>query len=238
MKIVNRVGLEVEYFLFDKNNTLVYPCKYGFETDDFVLLGEFRCEPGKTRHETIGNFFNEFSRIRQKVKDAGLAMAVGYQEITPELRAEVLRNMGTKEIADTKNIYNTNILTLSDDVIEDGKIVSCKISTGFHIHFSRHVEFQMKYWDGESHGKEKTVSEKLSIITPKQKKFIIRKMDTCVLPNYKFPVQLKYRNKGFYEDKPWGFEYRSLPMCNKILELKELERVVNAAFSFLEQLEK
>jgi hypothetical protein len=235
MKIVNRVGLEVEFFVL-KNNLLVYPDKYGFCSDDFIIIGEFRCDPGKTREETIANFYKEFTKVRRIAKEKGVDLTYGYREITPQFRAEVLKKMGNKEIADTRNIYDTNILELSDDVIVDGKITSCKISTGLHVHFSRHVECESKIYEGRKHDRERIVTDKLSIITPSQRKSIIRGMDVRVLPTYNLGVQLKYRNQGFYEEKPWGFEYRSLPSCDKILELFELENVVDHAFLFLEQL--
>lgn len=231
MKILNKVGLEGEFFV-TKNGNLVYPGDYGFDYDEYIILGEFRSDPGKTRAETIGNFYQEITRIRNLAKRNKVEVDFsGYKEITPQFKSEILRRMGSKEISQSRNIYKTDILSLSDDVIEDGVIVRSYISTGLHVHFSREA-FYKEIIEG------KTYTDRVYLITPSQEKRIIRYMDNNILEEHNLGVNLKFRNPGFYENKFWGFEYRSLPMYSRFLELEELEKLVNLSFIQLEKLSK
>jgi hypothetical protein len=85
MNIINKIGLEVEFFLCNKKDgKLVYPSDYGFETDDFIILGEFRCEPGNTREEVIGNYYKELSKVLLQAEEVKLIVNFGYKIITPE----------------------------------------------------------------------------------------------------------------------------------------------------------
>lgn len=239
MNKINRIGLEAEFFLTNSKGELVYPQGFGFDYDDFIILGEFRAEPGSTREDTIANFIKELVRVRLKAQQKKLTLSYGYKEITPKFKREILKKMGTKEIQDTKNIYNTEILSCSDDVVEDGKIVSSKISAGLHIHFSKEVVFERNIQYTFEHNTQSTlVRENYYILRPSDIKGIITAMDKYIYPKYTLPVKLKYRQVGFYELKPYGFEYRSLPMCNEFTSLVELEEVVDYAFTLLENLDK
>jgi len=232
MNIVNKIGLEAEFFVL-KKGVLAYPRKLGFQVDNFLLLGEMRAKPGKTREETIGFFFDELARNlliakKQKVE----IIFPGYVEISPELKAETLRAMGTKEIAETKNIYRTDILHLSDDVIENGVLFHTNISNGLHIHFSKEVVHS--YFDD----KFKEHTDKKFILRNSEKISLIKKMDDNIFPKYAPPIQLKYRKPGYYEDKNWGFEYRSLPMIDAFTDIYQLTSLVDFCFTQLELLEK
>jgi len=238
MEIINKIGLEVEFFLINNSNSkLVFPDDYGFETDDYPILGEFRCEPGSTRKETIGNYFKELANVIYKSKQNKQTLVFGYQSITPEFKSEILKRMGTKSIQDTRNIYNLDILKLSDDVVENGVITKCLVSAGLHIHFSKEVSYELNIKE-KGNSNVKTYSDTKYLITEKQKKTIIRKLDNNILPLHDLGVNLKYRNKGFYEDKPYGFEYRSLPMYNNFQGLYRIMDVVDYSFNCLEDLDK
>jgi hypothetical protein len=63
-------------------------------------------------------------------------------------------------------------------------------------------------------------------------------MDNNMLHKHNLGVNLKYRNKGFYEDKPYGFEYRSLPMYDEFTKLWQLMRLVDYSFKLLEDLDE
>ena len=231
MRIVNKIGLEAEFILRNEKDEIVYPGYYAFSTDEFIILGEFRGEPGETRGETIGNFFKELIETRRKAKKNKLHLDFGYNEITPEFKAKILRRMGTKLIQSCLNLYGKDILSMSDNIVKDGVIVKVKISTGLHIHFSKAVIHKWKDKDGNQ------CNSSLKLLKERDIKNIIKKMDTNILPNYDLGVKLKYRNPGFYEYKTWGFEYRSLPTCIKILDFENLVKVVDYSFSLLEKLD-
>lgn len=236
MKIVNQVGLEAEFILRDEKGKIRYPAKHGFGHDDFFILGEFRADPGRTREETVGNFMKALSGVIYKAQAKKLVVDFsGSWEIQPEFKAEILRKMASKQIAECKNIYGTDILKFSDDVVEDGKIKVCRISAGLHVHFSRWVFHEYEKSVGD---KKSTVSEWLSILTPSQRRSIIVNMDNNILPHYDLGIPLKYRQKGFYEEKSWGFEYRSLPMVHDFTSIDKVMELVDFSFSQLEKLSK
>jgi len=237
MNKVNKVGLEAEFFLHNHKKELVYPEDYGFDCDDFVILGEFRAEPGNTREDTIANFIKELVKVRREAKENRLTLSYGYEEITPQFKSSIMKRIGSKNIQDTKNIYGTDILTCSDDVLENGKVISTKLSAGLHVHFSKEVCFERDIHQViEGVNVKTTIKESQYLLTMQQIKGIVKAMDVRVYPNFTLPVELKYRQKGFYELKPYGFEYRSLPMIKDFEEISALENIVNTAFTMLEGL--
>jgi hypothetical protein len=239
----------------------------GFGTDDYILLGEVRAAPGNTRAEAVANFLKVWFETEETVRRRGctLDISLGFTPISPEKHAEVLRYMGSKSVAQCKNIYDgVDLLKLSDAVIEGGQILGQKVSTGLHIHFSatnqvvREFEtVSQEYEDieiplilaGKSStasmrmsqkiGEKKVTKEKItataSSITKPVIHYIVEAMDKEVLSQYPLEEQLKYRLPGFYELKAHGFEYRSLPF--NAATLKDLYWIVDRAFTFLEEIE-
>lgn len=233
MQVVNMVGLEAEFLLRDSKQNIVFPAKHGFNHDEFFLLGELRALPGKTRQESVGYFMQSIAEILYKADKKLLTVDFsGMSEISPKTKAYVLRKMESKNVPEAKNIYGTDILSLCDDVVENGVITKSRISCGLHIHFSRRML-------GEWRDADKNLkSEYKSILTPSQRKGIIVALDNVVLPKYHTEVPLKYRKPGFYEEKDYGFEYRSLPMVKSMTNLQEIMGIVDFAFCQLEKLEK
>jgi hypothetical protein len=232
MKIIKQVGLEAEFLLRDSTGKLRYPAKHGFSTDEFFLLGELRANPGTTRSETVGNFLGAVSQVLYHANSKKMTVDFsGLAEVDPALKADVMRKMSSKTVPECHNIHNTDILKYSDDVVVDGKITSSRISAGLHVHFSR---WAFHTWTDINKADR---SEKLDLITESQRKNIIVGMDR-ILPKYDLGVPLKYRLPGFYEVKPWGFEYRSLPMIPEFLQLEKIMEVVDYAFTQLEKLDK
>lgn len=233
MYLQNKVGIEAEFFLRDKNKKLVYPSNYGFSTDDFPIVGEVRADAGTSRHETVGNFLKELARLFYKAEVEKLTLDFSsYVEISPAEKAKILRSVGIKSLDISNNVYATDLLNYSDDVVRNGKVISSRVSAGFHIHLSRRV-----YHHTQIKGKSDVVFD-MNTLTASQIKAIVRGFDRNLFPRFPLKVNLKYRQPGFYEIKPWGFEYRSLPMSEKLTEMHELRAVVNIAFSALEKLEK
>lgn len=233
MRIVHKIGLEAEFILLDDKGKMRFPAKHGFSHDEFFLLGEFRADPGSTREETIGYYMKALAQVLYLAKEKKLtADFSGVWSITPEMKADILRKMSSKTVPECKNIYGIDILKFSDDVVEGGTIKECRISAGLHVHFSRWIEHEWTDKDGRKQTAWK------SILTPSQMKKIITSMDSEALQKYTLGVPLKYRQKGFYEIKPYGFEYRSLPMVPAYTYLENVMSLVDLAFCQLENLDK
>lgn len=254
---INKIGLEAE-FLLRKEGKFVYPSDHGFQTDDFIILGEFRGEPGATREEAIANFLKVYYNVAYKAKALGLTIDMeGFAKIAPKEFAEILRKIKRKEIVTCQNVYNTDILTLNDDEIVDGKIVNRFVSCGLHIHFSSSdsvtkkvtvpsfdsVKIPIKIGDGQSildlFSKAGETVQEVSVhssrITKPVIEHFVRSLDKDILPDAVRDLpNLKYRNRGFYEIKGYGFEYRSLPFTQRTMSV--IGDIVGYSFNLLENL--
>lgn len=258
--IKNKVGLEAEFFVRNKKDEIVYPSHYGFKTDDYIILGEFRAAPGSTREETIANFMLEYYKVIFRAQKGGVFIDIGkgWTTLKPAFYAEILRKMGTKVVAQAKNIYGVDILECSDSIIKRGKITGQKASIGLHIHFSS-ADHAQETWTQNTYlpveipiglGDAKTslhlyrkagqeAERKLRVsasrITRPVISSIVETFDTEVLPAYIPKVSLKYRQPGFYEEKTHGgFEYRSLPFTQEVFD--RIHDIVDFAFTQLEKL--
>lgn len=234
MNIKNKVGLEAEFLLRNNKGKLVFPGDFGFETDEFEILGEFRADAAFSRYQAVGNFFTSLMWVLDKAKENNLTVDFsGVTTITPEQKAEIIRKVGYKSVPPCTNVYKTDILALSDDVVDKkGNIISSRISAGLHVHFSRRM-----YHETYVKGKLIEASD-VNLLLLRQIKSMVREMDKKILPIYQPKATLKYRQPGFYEMKPWGFEYRSLPMSIDFTDYNNVRHVVDFAFSLLEKLEK
>lgn len=259
--MINKIGLEAEFFLVNDKDELQYPGDHGFDTDDFVILGEIRALPGDTREQAIGNFVQKFYEVQYKAKKLNfrLDLAHGHRQLDPKLYSDILRRAGHKAVSSAKNIYpDLDILHLTDAVVDKskGKILHHKISTGLHIHFSAQNEVVRKIdratyvqvalplnLEGitaklDLYRREKETEEKVTatanLITKPVVTFIVKQLDEHVLPRFKVDEVLKYRHPGFYEAKVHGFEYRSLPFNQKSLD--GIADIVDYSFRLLEEL--
>jgi hypothetical protein len=258
MNIINKIGLEAEFFLRDKDGKLVYPAAHGFSTDDFCIIGEFRGDPGATRAEAIGLFMKAYYEIAYKAKGLGLTLDIaGWTTIEPAFYAEILRKMGSKSVAQCRNVYGTDILTLSDAETTDGKVIAQRVSAGLHVHFSSEsvatqsvsvpafesVKLPLNIGGAEAvfdlfrrtGQTDQKVTARASRITNPVIESFVRHLDAKLLPSLMLGLPpLKYRSQGFYETKHYGFEYRSLPF-NK-MALDNLSEIVDQSFKLLESL--
>jgi len=129
---------------------------------------------------------------------------------------------------------------------ETGKILRHAVSCGFHIHFSSVIEDSIEIpVSNEMYtpvsiplaiGEKlttslnlytKTILEKatatrkvtasVSNITNPVVKHFVERLDKEILPKYDVDPKTKYRQPGFYEMKPYRFEYRSLPFTEGVL---------------------
>lgn len=239
----NMIGLEAEFFLKNEAGELVFPAYYGFGHDDFPLLGEIRGEPSDSKEGAAANLLKEWWKMCEMAEKKKLTVVIeaGFLLVKPTVYANALREAGMKTVAKCKNIYGTDLLGLSDSLVTDGVLTGHHVSCGLHVHFSSSEEQSTKYTIGNylpvvlplsvggaqtelklfrlAGEDEKEVKAYVSRITNPVIKHIVKDMDNNVLPGYVGDLpKLKYRNPGFYELKPWGFEYRSLPFNNEVFE--------------------
>jgi len=258
--ITNKVGLEFEFLLRDKDGNLVFPEDFGFECDEFIILGEARAEAGTTPEETLANFFNTYYSVKWKAEAKGLTLDLtGYAEVPNDFNAEIMRRMRLKEISQSKNIYeDVDILKMDDSVIKKGKVVGKYISTGLHVHFSSTltkylscsveipvyervvsmgvaIPIDIYTKTDKSTMSEESIENTVSRITMPVVREFTKNFDNSILPKHKLGVDLKFRTPGFYEAKHYGFEYRSLPFYEGMLA-EGMEEVVLFSFSLLDSL--
>jgi len=90
--------------------------------------------------------------------------------------------------------------------------------------------YRRKYFSAE---KVKKITASVSIITKPVIKYIVEEMDKSFFERFapKKGYRTKYRKPGFYELKPYGFEYRSLPANAEVIS--SLPEIVSKAFSLL-----
>jgi hypothetical protein len=256
----NMIGLEAEFLLRDGKGNLVFPGNHGFGYDEWPILGEIRGDPADNTPEAVANLIRELYTAKLKAVNKGLVVDLaGWATITPDKYKEAMRKMGTKVVPECKNIYGSDIMDYDDRVVEDGKVKSVNISTGLHIHFSSLETHVLKIQEREEDIYEPatlqfeslgpvTVYHKagtrvfsgsereyhLSRITKPVVEHIVKAMDD-LLPSYTAGMpKLKYRMPGFYEVKPHGFEYRSLPFSEKVFE--DLENITEFAFETLKSI--
>lgn len=239
-----KIGLEFEFILYsNKLNSIVFPGKYGFSTDEFIILGEERTGAFSTMPEIMGDFYNKWYKLQEKFNQNNLAYnSRGYESVTPEFYAGILRSMSTKEISVCKNLYKTDILKLTDAIVENGVIKSYYISCGLHLHFSLMSKQTFRKdtfspFNGDLYKKlgESTETKSENVMPIEWMKKIIRGYDKLWLRilTKDFP-RLKFRYPGYYETKPWGFEYRSLPFNDQVI--KFLPQIISDGFKFLDQI--
>jgi hypothetical protein len=235
----NKVGMEFE-FLVKIGKNLVIPSDFGFDTDEYIILGEARVSPGMYVAECVGNFHNEWYKTLSQARSNKVRIDIskGWDIISPSMQARVLRQMGNKEINQSLNLYGTDILELDDSVIENDKVIGKKISTGLHLHFSSlnvttvtRTEYKQRnvgvdeYFVSGAHLEHYSVSR----ITMPVIEHFVRRLDNELLPQFAIDTELKFRSPGFYELKDHGFEYRSLPFNKKVLN--NLDKILEFAFS-------
>ena len=147
-------------------------------------------------------------------------------------------------------------------MIVDCKITGTRLSCGLHVHFSysvrqtkkierahyEAVQLPLQIGIGDkpllldlykkvSEKEETVVSVETSKFTRPAVHFIVNEMDTAFFDRFA-PVaekRTKYRHPGFYETKPYGFEYRSLPANEETISC--LPEIVKHSFAILNQLD-
>lgn len=259
-----QVGIEAEFFLLNPDgNAIVIPERW--DRDSFTILGEVRGAPGNTTAEAIGNYYKRYYEVENKLKRNHQIVMEPMRLIDLKAYQKAMRDMNAVDkfdaINNIHNIYGTDISEYSDQVLKAGKIQGAKASCGLHIHFScvdyaeqditkdtyTSVNLPISVGDVSTYLSlykmdEKEVKEKIrvevSLLTKPAIEWMVKEMDEAFFEKFAPPEgkRTKYRQPGFYELKPHGFEYRSLPATKETVEA--LPEIVGTAFDLISTLSK
>lgn len=184
-----------------------------------------------------------------------------YRKAMAEMRRGETEKWAVTE--NIRNIHGTDINDFSDQIIgKNHKIQGINASCGLHIHFSSEMivekevrEEQYEYFpvpislgskDGlttqlelykyKGYDKKETLTARASQLNQPTIEWIVKQMDTKFFGMFAPPEaeRTKYRKHGFYETKPYGFEYRSLPA--NMESIAALPVIIEFAFSLLDEL--
>jgi len=217
MTEIREIGIEKEMFLLDKNADIMEPRLYGFPIDEFEFLVELRSLPSdefntkKPKESPVFiSLMNEEDNYKLRANKFGMKLSD-----KPSMTVENywIGNLWDKynlyELIDndyTKNIYKPSPKHKSHHIgVMNSTVDGYRILTaGMHVHFSSR----------DSHTGE-------VIDLPIEK--IVKSMDR----KFSDEIYNTYRNKGEWELKAHGFEYRSLPCnCDVYKVLKESFKIL------------
>jgi len=217
MKELREIGLEKEMFLLDKDDNIMEPKLYGFPRDEFEFLVELRSLPSDRLYPVYMTLHQEELQYKLRADKFGMKLESTPNRIETD---EWVRNHWDKynlhrfnELDYTKNIYCKQGMNGPEEVPESHHLGvlyhtsnSKRLTAGIHVHFSsRNAE------TGEV------------IQLPIEN--IVGQMDEI----FKKEIKLSKRNKGEYEEKIHGFEYRSLPCDTDIYKiLKESFKILRS----------
>ncbi|TET59648.1 MAG: hypothetical protein E3J47_08170 [Candidatus Stahlbacteria bacterium] len=90
----------------------------------------------------------------------------------------------------------------------------------------------------EGYTKEKTLTARAGKLNKPAIEYIVKEMDDAFFERFapEKKDRTKYRQPGFFELKPYGFEYRSLPANSKTMEA--LPEITKKAFDLLKEINK
>jgi len=261
--IQKKVGLEAEYILQNEEGEISLIPSW-WDQDDFPLLGEIRGQEGEKPWETIGNFHTKHAQVLDTVSKGGYKLLTPLvQRISLKTYQEALRKSQIKDKIN-RRIHNANgldITEFSDQIIKGGKIQGVNISCGLHVHFScmdedtvtvsqskyepvviplsvEQMKTSLSLYRYEGYEEEKELKAKASQLTRPAIEWIVKEMDAEFFNRFvpEKKQRTKYRNPGYYELKPYGFEYRSLPFNDEVMNA--IPEIVNKSFELLDRLNK
>lgn len=257
--ITSKVGLEAEFLVQDAKGNFILP-QY-LPHDDFPLLGEIRGEEGKAAHHTLGNFAKESARVRGDLREGHQIVISSGARIPLALYKAAMRACSTDKgdvAREVRNIYGTDISDFSDQIIKKNKIQGLNASCGLHVHFSaedvdsttvseeQYEMFSIPLSHGEGlktdirlykhlgYKKDRVLKARASLLTRPVIIWMVSQLDTKFFERFAPKNPTKYRQPGFFELKPYGFEYRSLPFTKEVEEA--LPEITEFAFDLLKSL--
>lgn len=180
---LDRIGIEKEFWLLDKDGIIQEPAIFNFPYDEYGFLIELRTKPCTTPKTLITDFNKHLRLLELKAKLLAFRLSDAPQMdcpeflisyLSPKYRYGNLEDLTANIHAGVKSSHATGIF-------------KGYLTAGLHVHFSRHTKLGYRV--------------QLPIFD------IVKKMDL----NFRDIVLKSNRILGEYELKSHGFEYRSLP---------------------------
>jgi hypothetical protein len=181
--VIDEVGIEREFFLLDKNRKIVEPKKYGFPYDEFGFLVEIRTGHYEKARPVLEELSDLTATLKNLANVHGLRMVdVARMPIDKDLIARLGKEYTYDNIPD----LTSNVYGIKTSHATG--ILGDILTAGLHIHVSRKDVYGNK------------------IDLPIEE--IVFALDDAFYED----IEREERIRGEYELKPYGFEYRSLPM--------------------------
>jgi hypothetical protein len=198
MKYKDEIGLEQEVWLLDSGDNIVEPAIYSFPHDDFGFLIELRSLPHEAPKLVLADLQNLMDGFSNLACLFGLKLELKESmPIDRSLIYELRIKYNYFNLKDlTENINSGTIKTHATGISDNAEL----LTAGLHVHFSRKLD-------------DKRVQLPIHNI--------VDAMDL----KFKNEIAKAKRISGEYEIKPYGFEYRSLPVS------VDLSKVLDFAFS-------
>jgi hypothetical protein len=184
---MTKIGIEGEFFVSDTQTLLTLVPK-SLPHDSCGYLAEARGEAHPTAAGALALYGVAVKDLERQAALLNLKLACEAVMIVP---AEVLRQarrLFTKGPTKYNNIYGL-----------DYKPTDRTRRAGLHVHFSN--TYTDKYYNSKGENYDKTINFPIDFPP------IVQTLDRA----FKDEIKASKRLPGFYEMKPYGFEYRSLP---------------------------
>ncbi len=258
--VTNLVGIEAEYFCIKDGKAIVVP-QY-LDRDGFHVLGEIRGAPGDSVADVAGNFTRALIEVKTRINNEYEVCMTDMQRIPLGVYKEAIKSMRhgkSKEHGKIKNAYGTDISEFSDQIVQNGKIQGVNASCGLHIHFSSGIKQETTVKEPQYENVRlpiEVAGSRTTLDLYRKRGYIDKVTYVCEVSQLTRPViewivkqmddkfwdrfapdkdkRTKYRQKGFYELKPYGFEYRSLPANKDTIDA--IPEIVTFAFQLLNDL--
>lgn len=212
------IGVEVECFLAHMGAITipVIAADYGLPHDDCGYLAEFRPDKGSCEEETFAHYCGAKQTFLDKIREYNLiVMPFATVKVPPAILRKCMRSYG-------KNPYQANSLYGYEDMCSHRNLGHA----GTHIHFGCGGKIDVRMTETNDCGRASTEAVHTYDVRHIDMVKVIRGMDA----QYNGIITENKRRKGFYEMKPYGFEYRSLP---SIMDNDLMWTVIKSAWELL-----
>jgi len=202
---VREIGIEKEMFLI-KDDIIKEPKLFGFPRDEFEFLVELRSLPSDRLYPVLTTLHHEELQYKLRANKFGMDLIDSPNKYVKKDWVDnhwEKYNLHRFDDCDyTRNIYDNIHQSHHFGVLEDGD--DMRLTAGIHVHFS---------------SRDAKTGEVIQLPIEE----IVGMMDE----SFSFEIDDAKRNKGEWEPKAHGFEYRSLPCNANVL------RVLKKSFEIL-----
>lgn len=262
--IKDMIGIEVEYFLVRDNKIIIPPNWHNRDDFPLLgeIRSEPEKTIANVYTSFIKEKMKVTQKLSKKTKllfsNRERISLETYREAMSKISTDKYNSLNK-----VKNIYDIDITNYSDQIVKDKKIQGIHASCGLHIHFSseekqsRTIEIPkfssltipltmgkennsmpmcMNLYTPDGYDEQETITVRASRITQPVIEWIVKQLDEEFFERFTPDKnnRTKYRQPGFYELKPYGFEYRSLPANDTIIAA--LPEIIDFSFGLLNKL--